>query len=155
MWVCIRTTQPEPRRKPRPNSKPSHSNPIRNSSTPQPHSPFSVRSHPAPPHRPFPPSPPPVSSGGHTPGRDVYLCFGHDEEVGGGEGAARVAAELAARGMAFEFMLDEGLMIVDGGARQGGRRGRGWGGMDGRRGRLLAARGVGRLHLMCVGGVRE
>lgn len=77
---------------------------------------------------PFPPLPPPVSSGGHTPGRDVYLCFGHDEEVGGGEGAARVAAELAARGMAFEFMLDEGLMIVDGGARQGGRGGRGWGG---------------------------
>jgi carboxypeptidase PM20D1 len=52
--------------------------------------------------------------------RDVYLCFGHDEEVGGREGAARVAAELAAWGVKFEFMLDEGLMIVDRAKGRGG-----------------------------------
>lgn len=48
------------------------------------------------------------------PGRDVYLCFGHDEEVGGHNGAAVIAAMLKERGVKVEYTLDEGLAIVGG-----------------------------------------
>ena len=51
---------------------------------------------------------------GFAPRRSVYLCFGHDEEIGGGEGAKRIAEHLARRGVTFEFMLDEGLFVIDG-----------------------------------------
>jgi len=52
--------------------------------------------------------------GGFVPKRDVYLCLGHDEEIGGSAGALEIARALASQGVSFEFMLDEGLMIVDG-----------------------------------------
>lgn len=51
---------------------------------------------------------------GFQPKRDIYLCFGHDEETGGWNGAAKVAAMLAERGVKAEFTLDEGLVIVGG-----------------------------------------
>jgi len=51
---------------------------------------------------------------GFQPQRDIYLCSGHDEEVGGVDGAAQIAATLAERGVRAEFTLDEGLAIVDG-----------------------------------------
>ncbi|KAH8075721.1 aminoacylase [Aureococcus anophagefferens] len=48
--------------------------------------------------------------------RDVYLLFGHDEEVGGLDGAKRVAAHLRdVSGVArFDFLLDEGLFVTEG-----------------------------------------
>lgn len=49
-----------------------------------------------------------------APARTVYLAFGHDEEIGGHNGAAKIAALLQSRGVRLEFVLDEGLNIVDG-----------------------------------------
>ncbi len=51
---------------------------------------------------------------GFVPGRDVWLAFGHDEEVGGPEGAVRLAARLAEQGVHAELLLDEGGAIVEG-----------------------------------------
>jgi carboxypeptidase PM20D1 len=51
---------------------------------------------------------------GVTPRRTIYLAFGHDEELGGSHGAAAIAALLAARGVTFEFSLDEGLAVLVG-----------------------------------------
>jgi carboxypeptidase PM20D1 len=51
---------------------------------------------------------------GYRPERTVYLLFGHDEEVGGSAGAAAAAALLEERGIRFEFVLDEGGLILDG-----------------------------------------
>src|SRR5690606_32067986 len=43
--------------------------------------------------------------------RTVYLAFGHDEEIGGEHGAAKVAELLAAEGVMADFVLDEGGVI--------------------------------------------
>lgn len=51
---------------------------------------------------------------GHTPACDVWLAFGHDEEVSGGEGARAIAAWLAERGVRAQFVLDEGSAVVEG-----------------------------------------
>lgn len=51
---------------------------------------------------------------GYTPRRTVYFGFGHDEEIGGTEGATAVAAELKRRGVMAEFLLDEGGAVLDG-----------------------------------------
>jgi len=51
---------------------------------------------------------------GFQPRRTVYLCFGHDEEVGGWNGAAKIAAVLKERGVTGMTSLDEGMMVVDG-----------------------------------------
>lgn len=51
---------------------------------------------------------------GFEPERTLMLAFGHDEEVGGGQGAKAIAAELARRGLVFEFILDEGAVIGKG-----------------------------------------
>ncbi len=51
----------------------------------------------------------------HEPARTVYLAFGHDEEVGGGFGAAAMAEELSKQGIEFEHIFDEGgSILVDG-----------------------------------------
>ena len=50
---------------------------------------------------------------GYTPKRTVYLAFGHDEEVGGPRGAARIAATLQSRGVRPWFVLDEGGALVE------------------------------------------
>jgi len=49
---------------------------------------------------------------GFSPERTVYLAFGADEEVGGHEGAAAIAAALESRSVRFLFTLDEGNVIV-------------------------------------------
>ncbi len=51
---------------------------------------------------------------GFAPARTVLFAFGHDEEILGAEGAAKIAALLAERGTRLEFVLDEGMLIVDG-----------------------------------------
>lgn len=51
---------------------------------------------------------------GFTPKRDIYLAFGHDEEVGGKRGGAEIANLLESRGIRFEFVLDEGGCVTEG-----------------------------------------
>ena len=50
---------------------------------------------------------------GYQPSRDIYLMFGHDEEIGGDEGAALIVTTLKDRGIKFDFVLDEGGAIVE------------------------------------------
>ena len=49
----------------------------------------------------------------YVPQRTVYIAFGHDEEVGGENGAKRIAESFKQRGIEFEFILDEGNMILE------------------------------------------
>ena len=49
----------------------------------------------------------------YTPERTIYLAFGHDEEVSGVNGAQAIARELQRQNIEFEFVLDEGSLIVD------------------------------------------
>ncbi len=51
---------------------------------------------------------------GFKPSRTVYLSFGHDEEIGGEQGAKKIAGILEKRGVKVEFVLDEGGSITDG-----------------------------------------
>ena len=51
---------------------------------------------------------------GFQPQCTVYLAFGHDEEIGGQHGAAKIAALLSQRRVEPEFVLDEGSAITDG-----------------------------------------
>jgi carboxypeptidase PM20D1 len=51
---------------------------------------------------------------GFVPRRTVYLAFGHDEEIGGQQGAAKIAALLKSRGVKLDYVLDEGLTITEG-----------------------------------------
>lgn len=50
---------------------------------------------------------------GHRPTRDIYLAFGHDEETGGRNGAAVIAAQLEAKRIKAEWLLDEGGMVAE------------------------------------------
>jgi len=51
---------------------------------------------------------------GFMPERSVYLAFGHDEEIGGKGGAAKIAELLASGRVELEFVLDEGMNILSG-----------------------------------------
>jgi carboxypeptidase PM20D1 len=51
---------------------------------------------------------------GFTPQRTIYLAFGADEEVGGLRGAAQIATLLQQRKVRLDFVIDEGLLILDG-----------------------------------------
>lgn len=51
---------------------------------------------------------------GFRPARTVYLAFGHDEEVGGRQGAAKIADLLGSRGVRLESVLDEGQVVTSG-----------------------------------------
>ena len=51
---------------------------------------------------------------GFQPRRTIYLAFGHDEEISGRQGAGEIAALLHSRGMELEYVLDEGLSVVEG-----------------------------------------
>jgi carboxypeptidase PM20D1 len=51
---------------------------------------------------------------GHEPVRTFYLAFGHDEEVGGLNGARQIVAHLKSQGIQPEFVLDEGYSITQG-----------------------------------------
>ncbi|MFQ3197972.1 MAG: carboxypeptidase PM20D1 [Paraglaciecola sp.] len=46
------------------------------------------------------------------PKRGIYFAFGHDEEVGGEEGAKAIAAYLNKQNVQFEFVLDEGGVVT-------------------------------------------
>lgn len=48
-----------------------------------------------------------LASRGFQPRCDLYFIFGHDEEVGGRNGARRIASLLQARGVRFAWLLDE------------------------------------------------
>ena len=54
-------------------------------------------------------------AGGFAPRRTVLLGFGHDEEIGGREGARQVAAALEQRGIEPELVLDEGGVVIPSG----------------------------------------
>ena len=51
---------------------------------------------------------------GFSPKRDVYFAFGHDEELGGPDGAYRIAALLHERRISFHMVLDEGMPLARG-----------------------------------------
>ena len=51
---------------------------------------------------------------GFQPRRTIYLAFGHDEEVGGAQGAAQIAIHLRRQGIRLQFVLDEGMMVTEG-----------------------------------------
>ncbi|MBY6210349.1 M20 family peptidase [Microbulbifer agarilyticus] len=51
---------------------------------------------------------------GAQPERSIFFSFGHDEEIGGENGAAEIARYFASRDLNFEFVLDEGGAITEG-----------------------------------------
>ncbi len=51
---------------------------------------------------------------GFQPERTVYLAYGADEEVSGLRGAQQIAGLLKQRGVSLEFVLDEGLLVLEG-----------------------------------------
>jgi len=53
-------------------------------------------------------------AGGYKPPRTIYLAFGADEEVGGARGAAKIAGVLKERKVQLNFVIDEGLLVLDG-----------------------------------------
>lgn len=51
---------------------------------------------------------------GIKPRRTIYLAFGHDEEIGGDQGAASLAKYLQEQNVKFECVIDEGGEIAEG-----------------------------------------
>lgn len=51
----------------------------------------------------------------YEPDRDIYLAFGFDEEVGGYQGSTYIAQLLKERNIEFDFVLDEGGCVTEGG----------------------------------------
>jgi carboxypeptidase PM20D1 len=51
---------------------------------------------------------------GVTPRRSIYLAFGHDEEVMGRDGAAKIAEYFEQQGLRFDFVVDEGGVVTEG-----------------------------------------
>lgn len=49
---------------------------------------------------------------GFIPDRDIYLAFGHDEEVAGTEGAVQIVEYFKEQGISFEYLIDEGGAIT-------------------------------------------
>jgi carboxypeptidase PM20D1 len=49
-----------------------------------------------------------------TPARTLYISLGHDEEIGGYQGAASVASLLQEQGVQLAWSLDEGSFVVEG-----------------------------------------
>ncbi|MCB0520111.1 MAG: M20/M25/M40 family metallo-hydrolase [Lewinellaceae bacterium] len=49
----------------------------------------------------------------YAPQRTVFIAFGHDEEVGGGNGAGMIAQAFKKRNITFDYILDEGSLIVE------------------------------------------
>lgn len=47
------------------------------------------------------------------PRRSFYFAFGHDEEIGGRNGALKIVELLQTRQVELEFVLDEGMLILD------------------------------------------
>lgn len=44
--------------------------------------------------------------------RDIYLAFGHDEEINGDQGAVKIANYFKKQGLHFDFVLDEGGCVT-------------------------------------------
>ncbi|HLZ97770.1 MAG TPA: M20/M25/M40 family metallo-hydrolase, partial [Steroidobacteraceae bacterium] len=55
-----------------------------------------------------------LAAAGFKPRRTIYLAFGHDEEIGGAQGASAIASLFKSRGIRPEFVLDEGMLITEG-----------------------------------------
>lgn len=55
-----------------------------------------------------------LAADGFQPRRTVILVAGHDEELGGEQGAKAIVALLKQRGLQVDFVIDEGLVVVDG-----------------------------------------
>lgn len=55
-----------------------------------------------------------LTSRGYQPKRTIYFSFGHDEEIGGTNGAKAIAAIFADDDIEFEFVMDEGLAVLEG-----------------------------------------
>ena len=51
---------------------------------------------------------------GFVPNQTIYFAFGHDEEVGGANGAGKISDYLEEKGIRAAFTLDEGGMIAEG-----------------------------------------
>jgi len=51
---------------------------------------------------------------GFVPQRDIWLCFGGDEEIGGTRGAGELGRVLAAAGVKNAWLVDEGGVIAQG-----------------------------------------
>ena len=51
---------------------------------------------------------------GYQPKRTLYLCFGHDEELGGLKGAVPIVEHLKSQRVQAAFVLDEGFAITQG-----------------------------------------
>ncbi|MGE0635421.1 MAG: M20 family peptidase [Bacteroidia bacterium] len=51
---------------------------------------------------------------GFKPERTVYLAYGHDEEIGGRQGALQIANHLQQQKVELEYVLDEGGSIISG-----------------------------------------
>jgi carboxypeptidase PM20D1 len=49
----------------------------------------------------------------YVPTRTIYIASGHDEEVGGANGAAKIAAHLKAQGVQAAMAIDEGGYIAE------------------------------------------
>ena len=50
---------------------------------------------------------------GYTPARTLYLAYGADEEVSGARGAAQISRLLESRQVHLDFVIDEGLLVLD------------------------------------------
>jgi carboxypeptidase PM20D1 len=46
------------------------------------------------------------------PRQDIYFSFGHDEEIGGEQGALKIAEYFKSKNLEFEMVLDEGGVMV-------------------------------------------
>ena len=61
-------------------------------------------------------------SKGYRPRRTLLLAFGHDEEIGGANGAAYIARALESRNVKAEWVMDEGAVIASVGLVPGVKR---------------------------------
>lgn len=50
---------------------------------------------------------------GYQPQRSIYFAFGHDKEIGGLNGAVAMSNFLETKGLRFEYILDEGLVVLE------------------------------------------
>ena len=49
----------------------------------------------------------------YVPKRTIYLAFGHDEEIGGENGAKKIANFLQKHNVQIDFTVDEGMLILN------------------------------------------
>ncbi len=50
---------------------------------------------------------------GYQPNRSIYFAFGHDEEIGGRNGAQKIAEYFKNENIYFEYAMDEGYLIIE------------------------------------------